>query len=73
MKMNMDTIKRLLKEEEGYGTVEMILIIAGIGILTTGIFNVLTDSLAGKGSNSAVNQVANSISDIIGGWNGGAD
>jgi len=64
----LNLIKRLLKEEDGYGTVEMILIIAGVGLLATGIFNVLQGNLA-TDDESAVNQVAGSITDIIKEWN----
>lgn len=64
----MKTIKRILKEEDGYGTVEMILIIAGVGLLATGIFNTLQGSLA-EGDTSAATQVADSIDGIIVKWN----
>jgi len=64
----LNLIKRLLKEEEGYGTVEMILIIAGVGLLATGIFNVLQGNLASN-EDSAVNQVTGSITDIVKEWN----
>ena len=64
----MNKFKRFMKEEDGYGTVEMILIIGGVGLLATGIFNVLTDSLS-KGDESAVSQVATSIGEIVKGWN----
>ena len=66
----MNTIKRIIKEEDGYGTVEMILIIAGVGLLATGIFNTLQGSLAtNEANNSAVDQVAGSIDGIIKEWN----
>lgn len=58
----------LLRKEDGYGTVEMLLIIAGIGFVTTAIFNILAKTLAGEETGSAVKSVGDKINGIIEDW-----
>ncbi len=66
-------INQLLKNEQGYGTVELLLIIAGLGLLATGIFKVLQSKLAGDGTttseaNSATGKVTGGINSMIDSW-----
>lgn len=69
----MNFIKKLFGNEQGYGTVELLLIIAGLGLLATGIFNVLQPKLAGDGTTagdaaSATGKVTSGISAMIDDW-----
>lgn len=64
----LNKLKRLVVEEDGYGTVEMILIIAGVGLLATSIFNVLETSIASNTAGSAVNQVGTNINGLLDDW-----
>ena len=64
--------KSLMSNEEGYGTVELLLIVAGIGLLATGLFTSLTDSLVGEdGGNdpdSTTGKVVNGVNTLIERW-----
>ena len=60
-------LKNIYKSEEGYGTVELLLIVAGIGLLATTLFNKLNKNLVTK-DNSTTDQVTNGINDLIGNW-----
>lgn len=63
--------KSLMSNEEGYGTVELLLIVAGIGLLATGLFKSLTNSLVGDGGDdntSTTGQVVNGVNTLIEGW-----
>lgn len=65
--------KSLMSNEEGYGTVELLLIVAGIGLLATSLFKSLTKSLVGDGDGgnsnpSTTEQVVNGVNTLIEGW-----
>lgn len=64
--------KSLMSNEEGYGTVELLLIVAGIGLLATALFTSLTDSLVGQDGNydenSTTGKVVNGVDTLIEGW-----
>lgn len=63
--------KSLMSNEEGYGTVELLLIVAGIGLLATGLFTSLTDKLVGQDGNypeSTTEKVVNGVDTLIDGW-----
>lgn len=57
----------LIKQEDGYGTVEMLVIIAGVGLIATAIFKSLDTSLA-NGPNSAVDKVGTNVDTMLKGW-----
>ena len=57
----------MLKSEEGYGTVELLLIVAGIGLLATALFNTLKENLVTK-KDSTTDQVTNGINDLVDEW-----
>lgn len=62
-------LKTIIKTEKGYATVEMLLIIAGVGLLATLLFNSLTTSLVGEGNeNSTVKKVTKGIDTMVDGW-----
>ena len=66
-------IGKLVKNEQGYGTVELLLIIAGLGLLATGIFHALQPKLAGDGTTagdaaSATGKVTSGIGTMIDSW-----
>lgn len=60
-------LKTMLKSEEGYGTVEMLLLVAGIGLLATGLFKSLTKSLV-TDEESTTNQVTGGVNKLVDGW-----
>lgn len=64
--------KSLMSNEEGYGTVELLLIVAGIGLLATGLFTSLTKSLVGEDGvydeNSTTGKVVKGVNTLIDGW-----
>lgn len=66
--------KSLMSNEEGYGTVELLLIVAGIGLLATSLFKSLTNSLVGKvedggyDEKSTTGQVVKGVNTLIEGW-----
>ena len=64
--------KSLMSNEEGYGTVELLLIVAGIGLLATGLFTSLTNKLVGQDGNydpeSTTGKVVNGVDTLIDGW-----
>ena len=60
-------LKKIYKSEEGYGTVELLLIVAGIGLLATALFNTLKENLVTNKDSTTV-QVTNGISDLVKGW-----
>lgn len=64
--------KSLMSNEEGYGTVELLLIVAGIGLLATGLFTSLTNNLVGQDGNydenSTTGKVVNGVDTLIDGW-----
>lgn len=59
--------KSLMSNEEGYGTVELLLIVAGIGLLATGLFTSLTKSLV-EDDNSTTGKVVEGVNTLIDGW-----
>ena len=60
-------LKKIYKSEEGYGTVELLLIVAGIGLLATALFNTLKENLVTNKDSTTV-QVTNGINDLVKGW-----
>lgn len=63
--------KSLMSNEEGYGTVELLLIVAGIGFLATALFTSLNNSLVGEGgddTNSTTGKVINRVNSLIEKW-----
>ncbi len=64
--------KSLMSNEEGYGTVELLLIVAGIGLLATALFTSLTNKLVGENGdydeNSTTGKVVNGVDTLIEGW-----
>lgn len=69
-------LETMVKSEEGYGTVEMLLIIAGIGLLATALFKGLTTSLVGDGTlleddSTTAGKVVNGINGLVEEWVGG--
>lgn len=60
-------LKTMLKSEEGYGTVEMLLLVAGIGLLATGLFKSLTKSLV-TDEESTTNKVTGGVTKLVDGW-----
>lgn len=67
--------KRFLKDEEGYGTVELLLIVAGIGLLAVTLFRGLQGSLVGTveeggkaDENSTAGQVVTGIEGLVSEW-----
>lgn len=62
-------LKTIAKAEEGYGTVEMLLIVAGLGLLATALFDNLTKFLVTEETSTA-NKVTNGVNDLIEGWFG---
>ena len=62
-------LQTMLKSEEGYGTVEMLLLIAGIGLLATGLFKSLTEALVTE-KDSTTNKVTNGVDSLVKGWFG---
>lgn len=60
-------LKKIYKSEEGYGTVELLLIVAGIGLLATALFNTLKENLVTK-KDSTTDQVTNGINDLVDEW-----
>ena len=64
----MNFIKKMFSNEQGYGTVELLLIIAGLGLLATGIFNALGPKLSGSGSTTATSKVTDGIGTMIDSW-----
>lgn len=66
--------KSLMSNEEGYGTVELLLIVAGIGLLATALFTSLTNSLVGNvedggvDKDSTTGKVVDGVNTLIDGW-----
>ena len=63
--------KSLMSNEEGYGTVELLLIVAGIGLLATALFTSLTNSLVGDGGNddtSTTGKVVTGVNTLVERW-----
>lgn len=60
-------LKALLKDQEGYGTVELLLIVAGIGLLATALFQSMQDNLV-DGADSTTNKVTKGVNTLIDGW-----
>ena len=60
-------LKNIYKSEKGYGTVELLLIVAGIGLLATALFNTLKENLVTK-DDSTTDQVTNGINDLVDEW-----
>lgn len=60
-------LKNIYKSEEGYGTVELLLIVAGIGLLATALFNTLKQNLV-TNTDSTTNQVTEGIDTLVKGW-----
>lgn len=63
-----DLVSKLFKNEEGYGIVELLLIVAGLGLLSITVFKNLNKGIAGDGSESTVQQVTTGINNLIEGW-----
>lgn len=62
-------VKKLLEEEKGYGTVELLIIVAALGVLATGLMSALNISLTGSdGHGGSAATVGDKISDIIDTW-----
>lgn len=59
--------KSLMSNEEGYGTVELLLIVAGIGLLATGLFTTLNKRFV-EDNDSTTNQVVDKIGTWVDGW-----
>lgn len=61
--------KALLKNEQGYGTVELLIIIGALGLLATGILKSLNTKLVNDGTGTAAtDKVSENINSIINGW-----
>ena len=60
-------LKKIYKSEKGYGTVELLLIVAGIGLLATALFNTLKENLVTK-KDSTTDQVTKGIDTLVNGW-----
>lgn len=59
----------LLKNEQGYGTVELLLIIAALGLLATGIMGDLKSKLTTNASGTgATDKVTSNISTMLDSW-----
>lgn len=67
--MSRNLIKKLLFDEEGYSTVEILIIIAAIGGLVTVVMQGLRTSLVGENENGgATHQVGTQIENMIDKW-----
>lgn len=62
----MKKIKETLRNKKGYGTVELLILVAALGVLavgvTVGISDTLTDT---SNANSAVNKVNSTITTLL--------
>ncbi|QNB45397.1 hypothetical protein BR63_03150 [Thermanaerosceptrum fracticalcis] len=62
----MERLKKLLKNQEGYGTVELLILVAALGLLAVGITSSLRTKLTDTNdAGSAVNKVNSSITSIL--------
>lgn len=67
----MSYLRKLIRDDNGYGIVELLIIVACLGLFSSKTFRNLTDKVVGDGTNddsSTVGQVTNGINDIIGNW-----
>jgi len=55
----------LLKEEKGYNTVEALLWMAAVAVLSVAVTSALKDRLTGDGEGSAVNTVNNTVVELL--------
>lgn len=55
----------LLKEEKGYSTVEALLWMAAVAVLSVAVTSALQSKLTGDEDNSAVNKVNNTIGELL--------
>ena len=59
-------IKNMLKNQEGYGTIELLVLVAALGLLAVGITGSLNTKLTSASDpGSAVNKVNTAITDIL--------
>lgn len=57
---------KLINDEKGYGTIELLILVAAIGVLATALMGSLKETLTGSGG--SVDAVGNGIKDIVGEW-----
>lgn len=55
----------LLKEEKGYNTVEALLWMAAVAVLSVAVTTALKEKLTGDGDGSAVNTVNNTVVELL--------
>jgi competence protein ComGC len=62
----MERLKKLLKNQEGYGTVELLILVAALGLLAVGITGSLRTKLTdANDAGSAVNKVNSTITNLL--------
>lgn len=59
----MRMLKKLIKEEDGYGTVELLVLIAALGTLATVFMTTMRGRIETSGGN-----VANQVDSIVNDW-----
>lgn len=67
MKKIMCKVKDFFKDAKGYGTVELIIIIAALGLIATGMMGSLQATLV-EDDNSAVKSVGSNIQEMVSDW-----
>lgn len=66
-------LQKLIKDENGYGTVELLILVAAIGVLATALMRGLETAMVGgeDGEGGAVKTVGDQLDTMIGGWTSG--
>ena len=66
-------LQKLIKDENGYGTVELLILVAAIGVLATALMRGLETAMVGgeDGEGGAVKTVGDQLDKMIGGWTSG--
>lgn len=59
-------LEKLVKDEKGYGTVELLILVAALGVLATGLMVALQDTLTGE--NGVVEGLNEKVKSIMGEW-----
>lgn len=61
----MKKIREMLLNEKGYGTVELLILVAALGVLAVGVTLGITDKLTDDSEGGAVGEINKTITDLL--------